>query len=81
MLPLIKLPSAGENITIKILEHVIPDPRKLHMSFGEHDSSKKYILGYSLQPLDQISINKIPGSQLPPPLGGGLSVMIGATVD
>lgn len=49
MLPLIKLPSPGENITIKILEHAILDPRKLHKSFGEHvmkcySNEKEYYL-------------------------------------
>jgi hypothetical protein len=36
MLKLLKLPSEGEDITIKILESPIPDPRKLHRDFGEH---------------------------------------------
>ena len=36
MLPLLKLPSDGEDVTIKILEHPIPDPRKRHRDFGEY---------------------------------------------
>jgi len=35
MLKLLKLPSEGENITVKILESPISDPRKLHRDFGE----------------------------------------------
>ena len=35
MLKLLKLPSEGENITIKFLESPISDPRKLHRDFGE----------------------------------------------
>lgn len=35
MLKLLKLPSEGEDITIKILETPMPDPRKLHRGFGE----------------------------------------------
>lgn len=35
MLKLLKLPSEGESITIKILESPISDPRKLHGGFGE----------------------------------------------
>lgn len=36
MLPILKLPSSGEDITIKILERPIPDPRKRHRGFGEY---------------------------------------------
>ena len=36
MLPLLKLPSDGEDLTIKILEHPIPDPRKIRRNFGEY---------------------------------------------
>ena len=36
MLPLLKLPSDGKEITIKILEHQIPDPRKIRRNFGEY---------------------------------------------
>jgi hypothetical protein len=35
MLKLLKLPSEGEDITIKILESPISDPRRLHRDFGE----------------------------------------------
>src|SRR3990167_7297189 len=36
MLPLLELPSDGEEITIKILEHPIPDPRKIQRDLGEY---------------------------------------------
>ena len=35
MLPILKLPSDGKDITIKIIEHPIPDPRKKR-SLGEN---------------------------------------------
>ena len=34
MLPLLKLPSDGEEVTIKILENPIPDPRKIQRNLG-----------------------------------------------
>ena len=36
MLPLLELPSDGEEITIKILEHPILDPRKIQRDLGEY---------------------------------------------
>lgn len=36
MLPLLQLPYDGEEITIKILEQIIPDPRKRNREFGEY---------------------------------------------